>query len=372
MGAIALLRQAFYDLEYYHSTTPQERNISLEEWKKKLLIPSFFKSEDKWEILRADKIAKEFNQNWNYIGTGKEYAWLPNSPKLNGTVIIPINYPESYDVKDPYIAKQIPLSDLKHWELAPSNAKILSENNISFAFTADGISKPELFWTNLRKTLSRGSTVEQVLSALTTKPAEILGMSQQLGDLNAGKLASFVVYSDDPFLKDGSVLSSWILGKEQVVTNEVQNDIRGTYVLTVAKKEYTFELTGGKEKPNGKLTSYKTIIDSKTNLSRNDTIYQTMQVVLRDNDVVFQFNLDDNNFSGNLSLHGKPKGKDGGIIQGDALLPDGRFVYFAATRTKVSKDKDSDIEDTTRESQHRLAARMGHGDLPEGARGGVR
>ena len=40
MGAIALLRQAFYDLEYYHSTTPIERNISLEEWKKKLLILS--------------------------------------------------------------------------------------------------------------------------------------------------------------------------------------------------------------------------------------------------------------------------------------------------------------------------------------------
>ena len=344
MGAIALLRQAFYDLEFYHSTTPVERNISLEEWKKKLVLPGFFKSEDKWEILRADKIAKEFNQSWNYIGTGKEYAWLPSSKKLNGTVIIPINYPDAYDVKDPYIAKQIPLSDLKHWELAPSNAKILSENNISFAFTADGISKPELFWTNLRKTLSRGSTVEQVLSALTTKPAEILGMSQQLGDLNAGKLASFVVYSDDPFLKDGSVLSSWILGKEQVVTNEIQNDIRGTYVLTVAKKEYTFELTGGKEKPNGKLTSYKTTVDSKTNLSRNDTIYQTMQVVLRDNDVVFQFNLDDNNFSGNLSLHGKPMGKDGGIIEGDALLPDGRFVYFAATRTKISKDKDEKAE----------------------------
>ena len=36
------------------------------------------------------------------------------------------------------------------------------------------------------------------------------------------------------------------------------------------------------------------------------------------------------------------------------------------------KDKGSDFEDTTRESQQRLAARVRHGDLPEGARGGVR
>jgi imidazolonepropionase-like amidohydrolase len=344
MGAIALLRQAFYDLEYYHSQSPIERNISLEEWQKKLFLPAFFKSEDKWEILRADKIAKEFNQVWNYIGTGKEYAWLPSSKKLNGTVIIPINYPEPYDVKDPYIAKQIPLSDLKHWELAPSNAKILSDNKILFAITSDGIAKPELFWSNLRKTIARGSTVEQVLTALTTKPAELLGNSKQLGDLNAGKLASFGIYADDPFVRDGTIISSWILGKEHVIANEVQNDTRGTYVLTIAKKEYTFELTGSKEKPNGKLSSYKISIDPKTTISRIDTIFQNMQVVLRDNDIVMQFNLDDGNFSGNLSLHGKPMGKDGGIIEGDALIPDGRLVYFAATRTKVSKDKEEKSE----------------------------
>jgi imidazolonepropionase-like amidohydrolase len=350
MGAIALLRQAFYDLEYYHSTTPQERNISLEEWKKKLLIPSFFKSEDKWEILRADKIAKEFNQNWNYIGTGKEYAWLPNSPKLNGTVIIPINYPESYDVKDPYIAKQIPLSDLKHWELAPSNAKILSEYKIPFAVTSDGISKPDLFWSNLRKTLSKGSTVEQILAALTTKPAELLGLTNQIGDLNVGKLASFVIYSTDPFKNEGTLLSSWLLGKEHVVNNEVAQDSRGSYTLTVLKKDYIFELSGSKDKPSGKLTSLKTSIDSKTNLSKIDTVFQTMQVVQRENDMVLQFNLDDSNFSGSLSLHGKFMGKDGGIIEGDALLPDGRLVYFAATKTKALKDKEQKSElkiDTT-------------------------
>ncbi|MFM7667619.1 MAG: amidohydrolase family protein [Bacteroidota bacterium] len=344
MGAIALLRQAFYDLDFYHSTTPSERNISLEEWKKKMQLPSFFKSEDKWEILRADKIAKEFNQNWNYIGTGKEYAWLPSSKKLNGTVVIPINYPEAYDVKDPYIAKQIPLNDLKHWELAPMNAKILADNKISFAITTDGISKPDLFWSNLRKTLSKGSSVEQILTSLTTKPAEILGLSALIGDLNSGKLASFSVYSDDPFVKDGEILSSWILGKEQTIKNETVIDTRGTYVLTIAKKEYSFEISGSKEKPTGKVTSYKTSIDSKTNLSKTDTLYQSMQVNQRDNDVVLQFNLNDGNYSGSLSLHGKLMGKEGGIIEGDALLPDGRLVYFAATKTKPSKEKDEKPE----------------------------
>jgi imidazolonepropionase-like amidohydrolase len=344
MGAIALLRQAFYDLEYYHSTTPTERNISLEEWKKKIQLPAFFKSEDKWEILRSDKIAKEFNQNWNYIGTGKEYAWLPNSKKLNGSVVIPINYPEAYDVKDPYIARQIPLSDLKHWELAPYNAKILADNKISFAITSDGISKPDLFWSNLRKTLSKGSSVEQILSSLTTKPAELLGLSTLIGDLNSGKLASFSIFSDDPFLNEGDLLSSWIMGREQIIKNEIAFDTRGTYVLSISKKEYSFEISGSKEKPSGKVTSYKTSVDPKTNLSKTDTLYQSMQVNQRDNDVVLQFSLNDGNFSGSMSLHGKLMGKEGGIIEGDALLPDGRLVYFAATKTKPSKEKDEKPE----------------------------
>ena len=52
--------------------------------------------------------------------------------------------------------------------------------------------------------------------------------------------------------------------------------------------------------------------------------------------------------SSDPSSHHRPKGHDG------------------------YKDKGSDFEDTTRESQQRLAARVRHGDLPEGARGGDR
>jgi imidazolonepropionase-like amidohydrolase len=340
MGSIALLRQALYDLEFHMQSVSNERNISLEEWQKKLFLPTFFKSEDKWEILRADKIAKEFKQQWNYLGTGKEYAWLPSNKNLNGTVIIPVNYPDAYDVKDPYIARQIPLSDLKHWELAPSNAKILAENNIQFAITSDGVSKPETFWTNIRKTITRGSSVEQILAALTTKPASILGLSQQIGELTTGKFASFSIYSDDPFLKEGQILSSWLLGEEKTHKVEPKNDLRGTYSLSLDKKEYQFEISGSVEKPSGKITSYKTNIDSKTAISKTDTLSESMQIAVRDNDVIIQFNLNDNNYSGSLNLHGKIMGKEGGIFEGDASLPDGRFSYFAATRIKKSKEDD--------------------------------
>lgn len=340
MGSIALLRQAFYDMEYYHNHAPSERNISLEEWKKKLSLPAFFKTDDKWEILRADKIAKEFNQKWNYIGTGKEYAWLPTAKNISGSVVIPVNYTEAFDVKDPYIARQIPLSDLKHWELAPSNAKILSENGISYAITSDGIKQADVFWNNLKKTISRGSTINQILAALTTKPAEILGLSDKIGELTEGKLASFNIYSDDPLMANGTLLSSWFLGEEKVHSVLPTIDIRGQYALTLDKKEYVFEITGKIEKPTGKITTIKTTRDTKTQEEKTDTLRPTIQIVQREKDVIMQFNLNDNYFSGSVNLHGKIYGKEGIIIEGDAALPDGRMNYFSATSTKKSKEKE--------------------------------
>ncbi|MEY4571298.1 MAG: hypothetical protein RLZ10_491, partial [Bacteroidota bacterium] len=74
------------------------------------------------------------------------------------------------------------------------------------------------------------------------------------------------------------------------------------------------------------------------------TIKQTIQITLRDNDVILQFNLNDNHFSGSVNLHGKVMGRDGGILEGDASLPDGRMNYFAATRIKKPKNSDEKTE----------------------------
>ena len=88
-------------------------------------MPSLFKVNDKWEILRAEKIATEFELKMNYIGSGNEYAALSSLKSVKGALIIPLNFPEAYNVKDPYLSRQIPLSDMKHWELAASNPSLL-------------------------------------------------------------------------------------------------------------------------------------------------------------------------------------------------------------------------------------------------------
>ena len=46
---------------------------------------------------------------------------LNDIKKAGNKLIIPVNFPEAPDVKDPYDAASVTYTTLKHYELAPSN-----------------------------------------------------------------------------------------------------------------------------------------------------------------------------------------------------------------------------------------------------------
>src|SRR4029079_18111943 len=61
MGSIALLRQTYYDAQWYaNGGYKKEYNISLDAWNKTQNIPQIFEAGDKQNELRADKIGDEF------------------------------------------------------------------------------------------------------------------------------------------------------------------------------------------------------------------------------------------------------------------------------------------------------------------------
>src|SRR6201996_3369266 len=59
MGSIALIRQTYYDAQWY-KTQNEEYNISLAEFTKQQSLPQIFEAGDPFNVLRADKVAKEF------------------------------------------------------------------------------------------------------------------------------------------------------------------------------------------------------------------------------------------------------------------------------------------------------------------------
>lgn len=345
MGSIALLRQSFYDAQWYENNN-QEQNLSYEALLQQKQMPMIFKTRDDLELLRAQEIGNEFNLNFLYYGSGEEYQSIHSiDTKNTPAIILPLNFPEAYDVQNPYVSRQIPLSDLKHWEMAPSNPRILLENGATLCFSGNE-TKSKDFWTNLRKTIAYGLTEEQVLRALTLNPATVLGMQKSMGSLETGKLASFVIYDGNPLQQGADILESWVMGNRTVklVPTELK-EVIGEYTLSFNNKSYATELEAQGTKLKGKITYKRTIDEVLKDTSAS------VNASYENNNITLQFILHSDDLDGNVSLRGKFNSRLG-VFEGEGLLPDGQWVTWTAVRKKKGEQKDKEpapiqLADTT-------------------------
>ena len=217
MGAVALLRQAFYDSEWYRAMREFEAanpdveraadNVALSALApvtsaEQLLI---YATDDELDYARALAIADEFGLDIALYGNGHEYRKLDLLGALTRPIIVPLDFPEPPAIDTPDGALDVNLETLQHWELAPSNAAFLADAGISFALTADGIDDVgDAFWENLRLAVERGLPAADALAALTTVPAGLIGLDDRLGTIESGKIANLVIADADLFTDDDS------------------------------------------------------------------------------------------------------------------------------------------------------------------------
>lgn len=344
MGSIALLRQSFYDAIWY-AKNQEEQNITLAALLGLKNGIHFFETGDKWEILRLNKIAEEFGLRSVFLGSGNEYEIVKELKELNKTVVIPLNFPKAYDVQNPYVARQIPLSDLKHWEAAPANAAILAKNGVPFTITGQGLEKAEDFWSNLRRAIEHGLSKEEALRALTETPAKILGVERLIGGLSEGKLASFVVYSKDPLEDEAKIESNWVKGKETRYIYNSDHKINGNYNLSVDGFKFPIDIEHADGDEYKGTVSYD-VIDKKGVSSQEKT---DAKVLLNENDITIQFNVHTTDLNGNISLQGKVSSKFG-VFEGDGLLPNGEWVKWSGVKSVKSIFESKKKEDTPKKA----------------------
>ncbi|MCX7744262.1 MAG: amidohydrolase family protein [Flavobacteriales bacterium] len=255
-GAIALIRQFMYDAEAYNNAKEKnEINLSLQSFNELKNLPFIMETTDKQEIFRAASIAKEFNTSFIYKGSGTEYQRLQELAEIKARLIIPVVFPQAMDVSNPYDADMVSLADLKHWELAPSNAAFLQKQGIEFAITADGCKSSKEFFDNLYKVVHRGLSKQALLKALTYTPAKMLGIDNKAGCLKKNFLANFIITEGEPGDKEFKIYEHWIAGKQYV--NDFQAflaDLRGNY--RISAKDVQF-IDGKKLTITGKKNQYK-------------------------------------------------------------------------------------------------------------------
>lgn len=223
MGSIALLRQTYYDAQWY-SKQKEEYNISLEEFNKQQNIPQLFEADGWQNILRADKIAKEFGKQYIIKSNGDEYQRIDAVKATGASLIIPLNFVKAYDVEDAADARNVTLAQMKGWEMAPANAAALEKAGIRFSLTAYGLDQLRDFWTNIRLAIDNGLTQKQALLSITEIPATMIGISDKVGTLEKGKLANFIITSDSLFKKSNIVLENWVQGKRFITYKKDEKD----------------------------------------------------------------------------------------------------------------------------------------------------
>jgi imidazolonepropionase-like amidohydrolase len=219
MGAIALLRQAFYDARWYGDMQAYyAENPSVERAAENSALAALrpvvagtqrlvYATNDELDYERARAIAAELSLDLVLYGNGHEYRRTAALANLSHPIIVPLEFPEPPDIDSPDGALDVSLEALQHWELAPSNAAYLAQAGIPFAFTADGLENPAReLWRNIRATVERGLPASQALAAMTTMPAAVLGLDDVLGTLEPGKLANLVVADADPFVDEDAKL----------------------------------------------------------------------------------------------------------------------------------------------------------------------
>ncbi|WP_240734654.1 amidohydrolase family protein [Hymenobacter sp. UV11] len=236
MGSIALLRQTYLDASWNQRNPRREQNLSLAALSQQKRLPAIFEVRDKLSALRADRVGDEAGVQYIIKGHGDEYQRLPELKTTGATFVVPVNFPEAYQVDDVYDAQRIALEDMQHWEQAPANAARLAQAGLPFCFTVADLKDKTKFWPNVRKAARYGLTEQQILQALTATPARLLHAENEVGSLRPGLVANFLVCSR-PLLDESTVLlDNWVQGERyQLSTQPV--DYRGVYALQLVTAE---------------------------------------------------------------------------------------------------------------------------------------
>jgi len=339
MGCIALIKQTYLDGEWYKNHGyKEELDLSLVAWNEVQSLPQIFAVGDKLEALRALKLGKENNKKYIIKGAGDEYQRMPELKRYNAQLIIPLDFPDAYDMEDPYDAQMVSLSDLKHWELAPANAAYLAKEGISFAFTAYGLKKKSDYLANIRKAIKYGLSENEALYAMTAAPAKMIGAESMVGDLKSGMQANFIVTDGNLFEKDSKILQNWAMGKPNVYGDINAPSLTGSYDLKVGSKTYKLEISG---KNNDKA---KIVVNDTTNIKVKTKVGKDI-----------------------ISMSFKPKGEENYVrlsgsadeMKGRAILGDGSWTDWSAKSSGQAK------ADNKKESKkEKVAPKLGEVTYP--------
>lgn len=162
------------------------------------------------EIERALDLAKEFNLRVIIAGGSEAWKVAGRLKAENVPVLLSINFPRRTAAPAPD-ADPEPIRVLRERVAAPKGPAVLEAAGVTYAFTSGG-AFPE-FLANVRRAVGGGLTAEQALRAMTTTPAQLFGIADRVGALEAGRIANLTITKGDLFAAGTTVQQLFIDGQ---------------------------------------------------------------------------------------------------------------------------------------------------------------
>jgi imidazolonepropionase-like amidohydrolase len=218
-------------------------------------MPIVMQADSEREIDRVLDLAREFNVKMIVNGGREADRVAARLKAMNVPVLLSLNFPRRTTAASPE-AEPEPLRVLRERAEAPKTAGRLAAAGVRFAFQSGNMTSINDYLANAAKAVDNGLSRDDAIRALTIWPAEILGVSAQLGSIEVGKIANLTITRGDLLAKDKRIMHVFIDGKPidlrptSAPTTERGTNLSGTWSLTVnlsgsgnEKQEFTATLS---------------------------------------------------------------------------------------------------------------------------------
>jgi hypothetical protein len=155
-------------------------------------LPVVMYADSEREINRALDLAEEFKLRAIIAGGIEAGKVAERLRARNVPVLLSLNFPRRTTAAMPE-ADPEPLRVLRERVEAQKTAGRLATARVKFAFQSGAMTNTADFYPNIARAIDNGLSREDALRALTTSAAEILGVNDRLGSIEAGKIANLTV-----------------------------------------------------------------------------------------------------------------------------------------------------------------------------------
>ena len=225
MGVFATLRQMMLDAQRYRDSMQiYERNprgtrrpdtdrslaalVPVIEGR----MPVVMLANSEREINRALDLAAEFKLRLIVAGGREADRVAERLAKQQVPVLLSLNLPRRTTAAMPE-ADPEPLRTLRDRVEAQQTAGKLVKAGVRFAFQSGSLTDMSDLFVNARRVIENGLQSADAVRAFTIWPAQILGVENQLGSVEAGKIANLTVTRGDLFDRNSRVAHVFIDGR---------------------------------------------------------------------------------------------------------------------------------------------------------------